>query len=173
VEAHNKTEGIEAMNDDQLIDQTQNSDFPIGRYGSETPDLTIAQIVEQAPHPKEFYDHYHEDDLDDINDAWLGTAGGVYLFSYKAKPGWYMAVQSPDQGLIESELDRLSPREDEYRVIASWNGNDRLALLTKVWRRLAKISSQRTNHVARRSQWFSIADEQIKNDLPALIRSIS
>jgi hypothetical protein len=168
-----QTEGTETMKNDQLIDQTRYPNFPVGRSRRETPDLTIAQIIEQAPHPKEFYDHYHEDDLDDINDAWPGAAGGVYLFSSKTEPGWYMAVQSPDQGLIESELDRQTRREDEYRVIASWNGNDRLALLTKVWRGLAKISSQRTNRVARRSQWFNIANERIKNDLPALIQSIS
>ena len=173
LELTNQTEGTETMNKDQPIDESRYPYFPGGRIDFETPALTIAQIVEQAPHPKEFYDRYHEDDLDDIEDMWPGRAGSVYLFSCKYQPDWYLAIQSPDRGLIESVLHRWCPLPDQWRVIATWSGEDRFALLPKVWRKLAKISSERANRTKGRSQMFKITDERIKNDLPALIRSIS
>jgi hypothetical protein len=168
----NPTKGTETMKNDQNI-ETRDLDFPIGRTRFEAPDLTITQVIEQAPHSREFYDCYHEEDLDDIEDAWPGIAGGVYLFSCEAQPGWYIAIQSPDQGLVESQTGRWVPIPEWFRVIASWNGSDRFALLRRVWRKLAKISSERTNLTPKRAQWFRISDERIENDLPALIRSIS
>jgi len=172
LEITNQTEGTETMNKDQLVEESRYSDLPVGRIHFDTPDLTLAQVIEQAPHPKEFYDRYHEDDLDDIADAWPGTAGSVYLLSCDYQPGAYLAIQSPDQGLLETWFGRWSPFPEKWHIIATWSGSDRFALLRRVWRQLAKISSERTNHTPKRAQWFKISDERIRDDLPALIRSI-
>ena len=50
LELTNQTEGTETMNKHQLIDESRYPHFPEGRVDFETPDLTIAQIIEQAPH---------------------------------------------------------------------------------------------------------------------------
>ena len=61
----------ERMKQDQLIHQTRNLDIlPPADVAKVKATLrrsmTMAEIVEQAPHPREFYDLYCEDDLDDI-----------------------------------------------------------------------------------------------------------
>src|SRR4029077_20296266 len=117
-------------------------------------DMTLAEIVALAPQPKTFYDHYDDDQINAIYGNWLGTAGHVFLLTHTSWPEWVNVVQTPDQGLLLSMIQRWTPVPEGFRILGSRSGSDRFKMLNGLRRRLGKIAMEKRKYTAGRGQWF-------------------
>lgn len=123
--------------------------------------ISVADLAARAPHPQAFYDEYHEDDLEYIEDRWPTDRGYVCLIRSKHDPDWVTVRQTPDIGLMKSWMDRWS-RKPTFDVIAIHQVANRFKALTLARRIVGRVAKERKNHTRRVAEWFKIEMEDAK-----------
>jgi hypothetical protein len=122
---------------------------------------SVAEVAAHAPRPQSFYDRFYEDDLDYIEDRWPTDSGYICLVRSTDYPDWVKVRQTPDIGLMESWLDRMSPYPT-FEVIAFHQVANRVKALNLARRLVGRVAKERANHAKRASEWFKIETENAK-----------
>jgi hypothetical protein len=124
-------------------------------------DITVAELAARAPHSQEFYDQYHEDDLDDIEDGWPSRGGYVCIITDERDSEWVGVRQTPDVGLLASWGDRQS-RSSCFRVAAAQYYEDRFKGLDEARERIGRSAQERGKHVEGVVQFFKMSADDAK-----------
>jgi hypothetical protein len=123
--------------------------------------ISITELAGRAPHPQAYYDQYHEDDLDDIEDGWPNRGGYVCIITNERDPDWVGVRQTPDVGLLASWGDRQFPSSC-FQIAAAQYCEDRFKGLDNARERIGRVARERGKHVEGVVQFFKIAIDDAK-----------